>query len=569
MSKDYGTISKQIKSFRAKEKLLDENFSRVAPMEFYRDIFAKGTLQEYNKNSNNESSDDETPDGKGCGIFRFAPDINTFKKMKAQLEKKCFDDFYRDADEMQKLMAEFGDPRFSANLDLQLDVLERKFHAGKYYKPGTTVGLTYIDKRTGKEKEAKFDQRVHDDLRELGEAMGKRFAYMAPISYWGKKANSKNAHMLYALVIDLDGVGVNQLKSVIGGIVKDDFYMCAPTYIVNSGHGLHLYYVLEEPIPCYHYVRPIISKLKNNMAYYIWNKRTSTITNHIDDQPWAQMYRVVGSATKLGADCITTAYKTGGYVTLEKINEYLYDDKKIQLPLESYKPSGVSGKPLEYWKEKNPEWYKRKILGEYDPKAVKGSFPWLYEKFLNRVHHEAKVGSRYHCMCVLFADAALGGIPFDEAYKAAVHEIDFLNRDVEEGDEKNLFTQNDVDCATKYYNTEFGNWMTLERVESMTGFRYERNKRNHNTQADHLKMARYMRDEVRGKKDTWRNTDGRPKGSKDSYKRHRIADSSEQTVRSYLLDHPEAKKAEVIRGTGLSKPTVYKWYDKIKSENVQ
>lgn len=34
--------------------------------------------------------------------------------------------------------------------------------------------------------------------------------------------------------------------------------------------------------------------------------------------------------------------------------------------------------------------------------------------------------------------------------------------------------------------------------------------------------------------------------------------SAEQTVRDFLQEHPDAKKVEVIRGTGLSKPTVYK-----------
>lgn len=29
----------------------------------------------------------------------------------------------------------------------------------------------------------------------------------------------------------------------------------------------------------------------------------------------------------------------------------------------------------------------------------------------------------------------------------------------------------------------------------------------------------------------------------------------------YLLQHPDARKADVIRGTGLSKPIVYKYYD--------
>ena len=275
------------------------------------------------------------------------------------------------------------------------------------------------------------------------------------------------------------------------------------------------------------------------------------------------MYRVVGSLSKLGTGYPATAYRTGKPVDIMQFNDYIFDEYKIK-PLDSYKPVGASGHDLEYWKEHNPKWYKKKILHEYDTKeVVGGKFPWLYEKLVPKVRLGAKVGTRYHSMCVLFADAALGGIPYSQVYETCVAMVDFLNRDA---DKDNQFTVADVECAAKYYTTSFGRWLTLDRIEAMTELKFERNKRNHRSQDDHLKMARFMRDEVHGKKDTWREGNGRPVGSKDSKPRNRTADSKEQVIRAYLQDHPDAKKVEVIRETGLSKPTVYKWYDKIKAE---
>ena len=44
----------------------------------------------------------------------------------------------------------------------------------------------------------------------------------------------------------------------------------------------------------------------------------------------------------------------------------------------------------------------------------------------------------------------------------------------------------------------------------------------------------------------FRNSEGRP--------------SAEQQVRAWQEAHPGGKKADCIRDTGLSKPTVYKWW---------
>ena len=545
MAKDYGRLSDQRASYLAKEEFLKSHFEQVAPMEFYREIFFEGSLQ----NAGAEG------DGLGTAIFRFQPDLATYKKIKGRIRGEYQDELFKDSDLMIQRFAKMFDALpvdADEELHRRYDELDKQFNAGVYRKPGHPIETNW-----------KFDQRVHDDLSELGEAIGKRFAIMAPMSYYGKKANSKNARYLYALVIDVDGVGIEQLKRLVHSTVEDDFYMCSPTYIVNSGHGVHLYYVLKEPIPCYNNLREPITRMKNGIARMVWNDRTSTIKEHRDDQPWGQMYRVVGSLSKLGTGYPATAYRTGKPVDIMSFNDYIFEEYRIK-PLDSYKPVGVSGHDLEYWKEHNPDWYKRKILHQYETKEVSGGkFPWLYEKLVPRVRLGAKVGTRYHSMCVLFADAALGGIPYSQAYETCVSMIDFLNRDA---NEDNQFTIADVECAAKYYTTSFGHWLTLDRIEALTELKFERNKRNGNKQPVHCTMMRATRKikmdaglvkDTRFGAETGNkiNMDGRP--------------TAEQTVRDYLQEHPDAKKVEVIRETGLSKPTVYKWYDKIKEEQKE
>ena len=48
----------------------------------------------------------------------------------------------------------------------------------------------------------------------------------------------------------------------------------------------------------------------------------------------------------------------------------------------------------------------------------------------------------------------------------------------------------------------------------------------------------------------WRNKDGRPKGS----------GTAQDKVKEWKELHPNGKKADCIKDTGLSKHTVYKWW---------
>ena len=53
------------------------------------------------------------------------------------------------------------------------------------------------------------------------------------------------------------------------------------TFVVNSGTGLHLYYVLDKPVPMYPQNQKYLKELKYSLTRQIWNKFTSTINKKL------------------------------------------------------------------------------------------------------------------------------------------------------------------------------------------------------------------------------------------------------------------------------------------------
>ena len=113
---------------------------------------------------------------------------------------------------------------------------------------GNAIALTVPKKQNSRENgvalEIEGDGRarrhlITDELQELGEIQDTDFTIMSPISYFGRQRSGKNARYLYAIVFDLDGVGMPQLRDTLHQMNKD--IIPKATFIVNSGTGLHLY----------------------------------------------------------------------------------------------------------------------------------------------------------------------------------------------------------------------------------------------------------------------------------------------------------------------------------------
>ena len=124
----------------------------------------------------------------------------------------------------------------------------------------------------------------------------------------------------------------------------------------------------------------------------------------------------------------------------------------------------------------------------------------------------------------------------------AIDLIPFLNG----LNEEEPFTEEDIKSALECYD-ELYNTFPLKDIEKLTNIRIERNKRNGRKQKDHVKMMNLIRDEINQNK-TWNKIGNGRKPKKD-------------IVQKWRLEHPEGKKADCIRDTGLTKPTVYKWWN--------
>jgi len=383
---------------------------------------------------------------------------------------------------------------------------------------------------------------VFDELDIIDEMVGKEFVVISPVSYSGRNRTAQNARWLYGITIDLDGVEMQNLKDVFYQMENGILPYC--TYCVNSGHGLHLYYLLEKPIPLYKHMHDKLREFKYELISKVWNRYTSTYKerDQVQYQGIFQGFRMVGSQSKLGECYPVRAYKVGKKVSIEYLNDFLIDDTKAITDF-SYQ----SELSITEAKELYPEWYESRIVNKQIKKRwhVKRA---LYDWWLKKIKEGASVGHRYSCLSVLATYAIKCDIDYDELLNDALELLPFL--DNMSDDEHNRFTRQDVLDAVKLYQEAYVTYSRKE-AERVSGISIPANKRNGRKQDVHLKRARAVQD-IDYPNGEWRNINGRP--------------SKEHIVEDYLKANPEASKADIIRDTGLSKPTVYKWYDKIKNK---
>ena len=113
--------------------------------------------------------------------------------------------------------------------------------------------------------------------------------------------------------------------------------------------------------------------------------------------------------------------------------------------------------------------------------------------------------------------------------------------------EDNHFGEDDILDALEAYQER---WTTYPReaIEYRTAISIPANKRNGQTQEEHLEEARAIRDiRARRRGEKWDAHNGRK--------------SKKDVVKEWRLANPEGIKADCIKETGLAKMTVYKHWD--------
>lgn len=383
---------------------------------------------------------------------------------------------------------------------------------------------------------------IFDDLTEIPNWYGVEDVYIRSASFIGKNTKNENASMIYALVFDLDGQGITELQMVTQFMRKGTNIPKA-TFVVLSGHGLHLYYVLETPIRATMNNIRKLNKLKEGMTKLIWNRYTSNI-DKIQFQYCLQGFRMVGSASKMGKRYPVRAFRfSDEHYTIEELVSWIpklkeWDEYRIDITERDTVPKETAKK---LW----PEWYEYRINQRQSNKwHIKRD---LYDWWKNKIVEGATYGHRYFCIMCLAIFAIKCDISEEELKRDALELVPILDRLSNDKDPKSRFTEDDVLSALHGYRENFKTW-GRDKLALVSAIPMPANKRNYRTRAEHLVLARGIKDI---KKKMGEVVEGRPKGS----------GTKKEIIVQWKLEHPTGRKADCHIDTGIDPKTIRKWWD--------
>lgn len=412
------------------------------------------------------------------------------------------------------------------------------------------------------------DNQCEDDVKVCGwdsldEVLGAYdFVISSPVTYVGRRRFKTNARYLYAMVFDLDEVGEVELSEVIH---QQKIGMTPQAnIIVNSGGGLHLYYILEKPIPLFPSVYTTLTNIKKSLTRLIWNKASSRTGdfNEIQIQPIIQPFRVPGSRTKRG-DIVTawhnaeaplhTITELNRYATKSSFREYnsgVSMEEAQAIDAGDYSTNRLTKKRA---KALYPEWYQKRIV-EGLPRKTWDIHRGLYEWWKRKVWEsdQVAVGHRYHCLMFLAVYGKKCNVPFEEVKRDVLELVPRMEEVT--GRTERHFTEQDALDALKAYK-ESAETYPIKIISDRTGLQILRNKRNWRPQNIHLVLARAQQEALcKIEKRDWREGNGRPKATPENSEHY-------SKVQEWRKKNPKSSnKSLCARETGLSRTTVRKWW---------
>lgn len=386
----------------------------------------------------------------------------------------------------------------------------------------------------------------------LAEFQTYEFAILNGITYWGRDNISANQSKMYAMAFDLDGVTEITLNTFLS-MALDTQSIPAPNYLVLSGHGVHPYYVFEEPISLYPNIKTQLKELKYELTDVIWNERTSTEKRQY--QSINQGYRIAGGKTKLPG-VITHAYLINSHpITLDELNEYVPESKRIDTS-RIYKESSMS---LEEARKRFPEWYERRIIQNLPPMGWKCDEK-LYAWWKKKMFESASYGHRYYCVMALAIFGVKCRIPEERVREDASSFAQLLNR----LNPSEPFLESDIESAMDCYDERY---ITFPRasIEKLTGISIPPRKRNGQDRATHL-QADYW--EIDGEPMPNPCKENREKALQKAREEGRItgrpknSGSKRELVEKYFRKNPSSSIRAAAKELNISRTTVQKWKPK-------
>lgn len=368
-------------------------------------------------------------------------------------------------------------------------------------------------------------------LEQLEEARQMPSNLLNAVSYYGRKKDKEHADRCFGLIFDIDKITPKTLNAFLHGCFNFDIYPL-PNYLVfsKSGHGMHLYYIFDEPLRLYPKIKTQLKTMKYELIRKLWNPYTSTEEN-IQYQSFDQSFMVAGTTENM---------------KVFKLNERKWEIKEFEpwttTVFEQEELWHENQYTLEEAKARFPEWYEKVIVNDDHSKGHWICKRAVYDWWLDKIMSGATYGHRYWCTMMLVIYAVKCGVPYDEVKKTAYDLIPFMNSI--NPDEP--FMKDDVKSALECYDSQFATF-PIDDISRLSNIEIQKNKRNGRKQSVHLEGARAIQainDRANGT--NWREGNGRP--------------SAQQTVVKWRQLHPEGRPKDCIAETGLNKNTVYKWW---------
>ena len=314
---------------------------------------------------------------------------------------------------------------------------------------------------------------------------------------------------------------------------------------------------------------------RQNFADYVWNNAASS--SPIQREAIGQSFRMVGSLSKDNKLVEAFWISKKRYSIEELLGLQIFGTPLYRMPdrrhLEAWfdftpksqidltKQEQKEPEKLLAAKAQWPDWYERRIVHKQPPRQ---SGHWhikrdLYDWYKKQIQDNAHVGCRYYRLYTLAQYGAKCDIPFDEVKQDCI-KIGGIFKLV--GDVPLEDWEIEKAYAAYYDYRAFES--TIDFINSKAHLSIEKNKRNGQKQHDHL-QADVLYNKITGRKtinvckanreltlQTMReNGDilGRP--------------TKQKIVADWRAAHPNGKKADCVRDAGLTKPTVYKWWDAV------
>lgn len=386
-----------------------------------------------------------------------------------------------------------------------------------------------------------------------------------PCGYWNNYPRKKLMRRVYAFVMDVDEVRPATMEYLISLVEQGKFPR--PTAVSNSGSGVHFFYILDVALQVGYRGKYLQNFRLADQVYFMLHQRLSNLYPGVQRHHLGQDYRLVGSLSKFGD--VTTAWEVGSFWKIEDLaNALKVNFQAIYKPMSMASPRMVSyaksiagelqldlpdlSKPHDVYDfiaaNKDAAYQARQQRRAQAGVGKKRAVGW-YEDTWYKVYTKTEAGNRFNALRALAIVAYKCRIP-EERFEADLRKLSVLwqERRWRGGD---VFNVGNIEAIMRMFrNGDRYKMTTRNRLEELLGWKWpgSRHRINGRTQVEHLKRARAMQtvDYPNGE---WRNRAGAP--------------TAQKKVLDWRVAHPDGKKADCVRDTGLSKPTVYKWWDSV------